>query len=390
MPGKATFTLVCILILVIAAAGSAEQNISAVPGNEHANVSSVMPASTPLPTDIINTTVQTAGENPAGLPDAPGKEDQNLTQGQAGPGQGNATGANGTAAVETGDSIKQEEETANSPYADREVIVRYRSVPGKKTDTSVATKANNAIGASVRKDYTGNGLPGTQVVTIPVGLSVEQAVAMYAENPDVLSVEPNYRIELMQIPDDPEFALQWALSNTGQTGGLTGTDIGAIPAWNISTGGEGILLAIPDTGIDLNHPDLAGNIWTNPDEIPGNGIDDDGNGYIDDVHGWNFVNNSPVPTDDNGHGTYVAGIAGAVGNNGIGISGVMWDAKILPLKVIGPEGYGYESDAIDAILYAKQQGARGHLDLLGELREQPGVTGGHRKLSRARSLCRGK
>jgi subtilisin-like proprotein convertase family protein len=116
--------------------------------------------------------------------------------------------------------------------------------------------------------------------------------------------------------------------------------------------------AVIDTGVDYTHPDLASNIWTNTDEVAGNGIDDDGNGFVDDVRGWDFVNNDSDPMDDNGHGTHVAGTIGAVGNNGIGVTGVAWTASIMPLKFLDQSGSGSLSDAIKAIQYARVNGAK--------------------------------
>ncbi|KQC05351.1 MAG: hypothetical protein APR55_05825, partial [Methanolinea sp. SDB] len=245
----------------------------------------------------------------------------------------------------------------NPHFAEDEVIIRFKTEHGKEMDADSVDKSHKAIGATIKKDFSKKGLAGTQVVKIPPGVSVEEAIARYNEDPNVLSAEPNYRVELMRLPDDPAFLLQWGLRNTGETYGLPSADIHAVSAWNISTGDPTVLIAIPDTGIDLSHPDLAGNIWINALEIPGNCIDDDSNGYIDDARGWDFIQGDPDPSDDNGHGTHVAGIAGAVGNNGLGIAGVMWNTRILPLKVISADGYGYESDAIEAILYAKNAGA---------------------------------
>lgn len=121
---------------------------------------------------------------------------------------------------------------------------------------------------------------------------------------------------------------------------------------------ESALVAIIDAGTDYNHPDLAANIWTNPGEIPGNGIDDDGNGYVDDVHGYDFVNRDGDPMDDNGHGTHVAGTIGAIGDNGVGVAGVCWNVKIMPLKFLDSGGFGNTGNAILAVQYATQMHAR--------------------------------
>jgi hypothetical protein len=139
--------------------------------------------------------------------------------------------------------------------------------------------------------------------------------------------------QLAIFPNDPQFGNQWGLHNTGQSGGTPDADIDAPEAWEITTGGvtvfgDTIVVAIVDGGCQLNHPDLT--YWYNWHEIPGNGIDDDGNGYIDDFRGWNAYNNSPnVPS--NSHGTHVSGISGAKGNNSIGVSGVNWNVKIMPI-----------------------------------------------------------
>lgn len=136
------------------------------------------------------------------------------------------------------------------------------------------------------------------------------------------------------IPNDPRFNEQWALNNTGQGGGTPGADISAVQAWDLTTSGvtatgDTIVLAIVDNGFDLNHNDLP--FWKNWSEIPGNGIDDDGNGYVDDFHGWNAYNNNGNITSSQ-HGTHVSGIAGAKGNNGIGVAGVNWNAQIMPIQ----------------------------------------------------------
>ena len=161
--------------------------------------------------------------------------------------------------------------------------------------------------------------PASEIDTVPNAiraLSGEAAFLQYAE--------PDFIAQVEAIPNDERFSELWNMHNTGQTGGTPDADIDALEAWDISTGSHAVLVGVIDTGIDYHHPDLAPNIWTNPNEIPGNGIDDDGNGYIDDVHGWDVINGDNDPTDDHSHGTHCAGIIGAAGNNTAGMAGVCW------------------------------------------------------------------
>lgn len=176
------------------------------------------------------------------------------------------------------------------------------------------------------------------------------------------------------IPNDVYFKKQWYLHSTGQWFWMKtflfgiipiwypliakrGADIHAPEAWDIETGSPDVVIAILDTGVDYTHPDLAANIWNNTDEIPNNGIDDDLNGYIDDVIGWDFANNDNDPMDDFGHGTLNAGVAGAVGNNDIGVAGIAWNCKIMPVRVIDDQGWCASSIIAKGIKYAADNGA---------------------------------
>lgn len=165
------------------------------------------------------------------------------------------------------------------------------------------------------------------------------------------SCSPNYRVRASLTSNDPSQSQVWGL------GAVQG--INAPAAWDLSTGSEQIVVAIIDTGIDTSHPDLAANLWRNSGEIPANGIDDDRNGYIDDLHGINAVVDNGNPMDDNGHGTHVAGTIGAVGNNGVGVAGVNWQVRLMGLKFLDRDGAGSLAGAIDAIDYMVAMKNRG-------------------------------
>ena len=168
----------------------------------------------------------------------------------------------------------------------------------------------------------------------------------------------NYLVQPRVLPNDTDFGNQWALNNTGQAGGVADADVDAPEAWNLTTGGltaagDTIVVAVVDGGVQLNHPDLQANTWINYAEIPGNNMDDDNNGYIDDVNGWNaYNNNGNLPTDQ--HGTHVAGIIGARGNNTAGVSGINWNVKIM--NIAGSSGN--TATVISAYSYALQQRKR--------------------------------
>lgn len=178
------------------------------------------------------------------------------------------------------------------------------------------------------------------------------------KNPNIEYAEPDYMLFIHSIhPNDPAFPQQWGLHNTGQTGGVFDADMDALEAWDLTQGNSQVVVAVIDTGVDYNHEDLSTNIWKNSCEMPHNGIDDDRNGYIDDYYGINSADNNSEPADDNGHGTHCAGIIAAVGNNGIGVSGICWNAKIMGLKCFDFDGHGFSSGAIECIEYAIRKGA---------------------------------
>lgn len=156
-------------------------------------------------------------------------------------------------------------------------------------------------------------------------------------------------------PNDPSFSSLWGLHNTGWLYGVVDADIDAPEAWAIHKGSREVVVGVIDSGLDTSHPDLAANVWRNPNEIPGNRLDDDENGYVDDVHGWDFYSGDALPNDPNGHGTHVAGTIGAVGNNGIGVTGVAWEVSLAGLRFLEASGTGTTSDAVEAVSYATHQ-----------------------------------
>lgn len=206
-------------------------------------------------------------------------------------------------------------------------------------------------------------LPGIRasVVDLPADLPVEAAVRRYESSPDVEYAEPDFLLYPAETtPNDPGYGTLYGLNNTGQTGGTPDADIDAPEAWDETTGSSTTAVAVIDTGVDITHADLNENLWTNPGEFPADGIDNDLNGYVDDLHGWDFWNNDATvydAGDGDEHGTHVAGTIAAEGNNGTGVTGVIWEAQIMPLKFIGPD-YGSISGAVKSIDYAVAEGAK--------------------------------
>ena len=182
-------------------------------------------------------------------------------------------------------------------------------------------------------------------------MSVKNALKELRKNSAILYAEPNYIVHASLIPDDSSFSDLWGMNNTGQAGGVVDADIDAPEAWDISTGSHDVILGVIDTGVDHTHPDLMANIWTNPAEIAGDGIDNDGNGFIDDMHGINAITSAGDPMDDNGHGSHVSGTIGATGNNGLGVVGVNHSVSIIGCKFLDSAGSGSLADALTCIDY---------------------------------------
>ncbi len=247
----------------------------------------------------------------------------------------------------------QAKPTAARGVVPGQLIVRFSPGLGRAAQTATAGRLDGRLQSR---------LPGTGLglLAVPRGQSPWRAARRAERLPGVRYAEPDQYVDYRILPNDPLFGRQWALHNTGQsiqaTKGSIGADIDAPAAWDLSTGSPSVMIADVDTGADLTHPDLAANIWVNPGEIPGNHIDDDGNGLTDDVNGWDWADSDNVPNDspsfDQGHGTEVASVIGAVGNNGIGMTGVDWRVSLMPLRA------ATLSDTISAFIYARDEGAK--------------------------------
>ncbi len=225
------------------------------------------------------------------------------------------------------------------------VLIGYHSAPGQQDVLAIEQQ-----GGRVKRVFTC--VPVIAAV-VPVS-DVESFLDAWDHNPAVDYVEPDYLRQPAGVPDDPYFVSQWALDNNSDI------DIDAPEAWDLTTGDPSVIVGILDGGIDVTHQDLNPNMWVNPGEIPGNGIDDDLNGYVDDIAGWNFYNdNSQLFPGDyrDDHGTHVAGVIGAQGNNSAGTAGINWGVNLMGLKFIGNDG-GSVSHEIEGIQYASDNGAR--------------------------------
>ncbi len=306
-----------------------------------------------------------------------------------------------------------------SQYSSTDILVQFQKTPGTPGGPAIVTGTTLAGQLPMAT--------GFYQVDLGKGMTVAQALSAYKAEKGVLDAEPDYDLTVSSVPNDPLLSQQWNLNNTGQNGGKPAADIHAEQAWSVTSGSPKIIVAVMDTGIDYDSPDLYDNIWINQADIPSfwytksnqwsgynkivykseiktatpgvitfadlnnpanKGLvwDNNGDGRIDagdllratsqggweysgntqdgdkahpnDLFGWNFVSNNNNPFDDNGHGTNVAGILGAVGNNGTGVAGVDWNVQIMPVKFIGADGNGSVSAFIQGLNYAVQHGAK--------------------------------
>gem|GEM_PF-5902956 len=247
---------------------------------------------------------------------------------------------------------------AGAEYAPARVLVRFEP---NEAGTQRTLAERNAVLREAKGGTVGREIrlvPGLTVVQLPPGLSVKHALTKLADMAGVKYVEPDYVRRVLVTPNDTYFGQQWGLHN------VWNRDIDAPQAWDLRTDANGIIVAVSDTGVDYTHSDLAANIWVNEAELNGTeDVDDDENGYMDDIYGYDFCTydgNTPDsdPMDETGHGTQVAGIIGAVGNNEYGIAGVCWSSRIMAVRHIGSQGVLYTSDAILAMEYAVANGSK--------------------------------
>ncbi len=249
----------------------------------------------------------------------------------------------------------------DAKFHPHELLIKFRPNVNKAQETALERSLGNAKVKAFKRprSLSKSRMDHWRHIKLGKNADIKKIMEKLAKNPTIERIEPNFEVSINAIPNDPAFSNLWGLHNTGQTGGTDDADIDAVEAWDTHTGEtSNVLVAVIDTGVDYLHEDLAENHWVNPGEIAGNGIDDDNNGYIDDVYGYDFYNSDSDPYDGHSHGTHVAGTIAAVGNNGIGVSGVSWRAKIMAVKFLSDSGSGYTTGAISSVLYAADMGAR--------------------------------
>lgn len=241
------------------------------------------------------------------------------------------------------------ESASASPFRSDRILIK----PKEGISLSLITNLNSRVGTQILRRF--HRIGDLMVLHLPPQISVTNAIALFQGSGLVKYAEPDYIMHVAAVPNDPYFigGYQWSLINLGQLGGTPGCDIRATNAWNIQTSASNVIVAIPDTGIRYTHQDLVSNLWHNPQE----NLD----GYTNDLYGINLTTNgygNGDPWDDYGHGSHVAGIIGAAGNNGLGIAGICWNVRLMALKFIDSNGNGTISDAITCLDFAASHGAK--------------------------------
>ena len=259
---------------------------------------------------------------------------------------------NDNAKIVAGEFSQNKDSIGLRDYVEGEVLVKFK----KGVDMLTVDSIVDSLFIDVERHFQAvSRIKGQVYVHLKSQFKTTQQMRdELARLPVVADVSPNYILKADTIPIDPRFSELWGLHNTGQTGGTADADIDAPEAWDKTTGSPGVIVAVIDSGIDYNHPDLAPNVWVNPNEIE-DGIDNDGNGYIDDIHGINAITGSGDPMDDNGHGSHCSGTIGASGNNGLGVVGVNWNVKIMGTKFLNSSGSGSSANSITCIDYIIDQ-----------------------------------
>jgi len=274
--------------------------------------------------------------------------------------------AAGAVAIGAAPSAQAAPAGALAPHNAGRIIVGFKST----ASTTERIGAFNRHGAKSHRSLGTRGT-STEVVTLPAGVSVEQALALYKADPAVRYAEPDYVLTHQAVSNDPQYTngTLWGMQGDASTP-ANQFGSGAAEAWAAGyTGSSSVVVGVIDEGIQVSHPDLAANIWTNPGEVAGNGLDDDANGFVDDINGWDFFNRDNTVFDGaanpviDEHGTHVSGTIGGVGGNGVGVAGVNWNVKIVSAKFLGPTG-GNTTDAVSAINYLVDLKARRGVNLV--------------------------
>ena len=273
---------------------------------------------------------------------------------------GGEPGGGGRTIVRTVDAPRAAEEFEERDERDAEVLVRFKSGVSAERVAELTARLNDRIEDEIEA------VEGLASIDDLDDAEAEAVAAEYAALPEVEYAEPNTRISVEPLdaqsirdrfvsalplgaPNDPLFAEQWGLVNTGQRGGHAESDVSALAAWQKTQGSKKVVVAVLDSGVDYTHPDLAGNMWHRPADVEM--YRDDQLGVVDDYDGFSALAEERDPMDENGHGTHCSGIVGAEGDNNLGITGVNWKVEIMPLKFMGRGGFGSTKDAIEAINY---------------------------------------